>query len=235
MILILVIPCLSIPLLAKSELNLNPQVVVNNVDIEFIIAGPNAHGEDYLTIQVSKVENNDTKAAITSADAVLSKYHIYSDIAGTILVKSGDLSYTNNKWVSGEIALAWTGSGTFYVTVEFKTAAMTNSAETPISESGLHIYQRANIMEPIMIAIIIVGSILGTVIIIIAIRIKKAGVSVERKKKEPKGLIKTREISKDELKKAKKEKKKKEKGKTEVKEDLIFSVPQWEVDDDDDE
>ena len=214
------------------------QKVYGDLDIDYSILGPNAHGNDYLNIY-AKVKDEDTDQDISEDDMKTHRFHIYRDKEGKNLVDSGDLEFDDEdeEWFLTKFDLAWSGSGTFYVTVEFKTKEMSNSVETDISDKDEHVYSRLNIMEPLLLILLIGGPILAVVIVIIFIRVKKQGVSVERKVKESKGEIKIKEISKEEIKAAKKKKKvePKEKGKTEVKEDLIFSVPKWEVPDEDEE
>lgn len=234
---------LSIPLSFSSQ-NTNseaidqgiiPQEDVKGLTITFLLEGPSITQLDVLNVR-AKVNITAGGGEIAAAAMTVHKFNIYSDFQGTTLVASGDLTHASgNEWNAIAFNLAWTGSGTFYVSVVFKNSSMTEEAATALVDDGLHSYGRTNLIEPILITIIIVGSILGVTILIILIRVKKQGVSVERKKKEPKGVIKTKAISKEELKsakKAKKEAEKKETGKTEIKGDLIFSVPQWEVDDD---
>ena len=94
-------------------------------------------------------------------------------------------------------------------------------------------YERLNLTELALFFGVIIGIIVAIVITIVFIRFRKNKGSYERKTTDDKGAIKIKEISKEELKKAKKEEKEKEKGRTEVSKDLIFSVPQWETDDED--
>jgi len=214
------------------------QKVYGDLDIDYSILGPNSHGKDYLSI-IAKVKDKDTDQVILEDDMETHQFHIYRDKEGKNLLDSGELEFDDEdeEWFITEFDLAWSGSGTFYVTVEFETDDMSKSVETDVSVKDQHVYYRLNIIEPLLLILFIGGPIIAIVIVIIFIRVKRQGVSVERKVKESKGEIKIKEISKEEIKAAKKQKKiePKEKGKTEVKEDLIFSVPKWEVPDEDEE
>jgi len=215
----------------SSLKNISTQEVYDDLKIEYVVAGPNSHGKDVLDIQAT-VKYNDTGEVIGKEDMDVHKFHIYSDEEGNTEVLEGDLEFDSDReeWVIEDHSLFWTPNGKLYVTVEFKTEDMSKSLETDIDDSADHTYSRASIWELIIIIAIIIGIAVAVVILIIAMRIKKEGVSIERKTKEKKGEVKIKDISKEDMKREKK-KQKKEKGKTEASEELIFSVPKWESDD----
>jgi hypothetical protein len=224
---------------SASENAITPSVS-DTLTVDFHIKGPDLLKADLLSIYVDLV-NYSGGAAIPNTDMTLAKYHIYTGAIGSPLhVADGVLIWDidNLIWKKENINLAWTGQGKFFVSLEFKTEAMAQSYETDLKDQQYESsYERYNTIEVIIIAGAIIGAIIGAVIIIFVIRSKKQGVSIERKSKAPKRDIKITQISKDELKKGVKGKElkdRKEKGKTEIKEDLIFSVPQWEVDEDED-
>lgn len=212
----------------------------DGIDISYVVAGPNAYDNpqenDFLEVYAT-VKDNDT--VIDEMEFEVSKFHIYSDMEGNNLVKSGDLKYDDEeeKWQVENFDLAWTGSGKFYVTVEFKTEDMDESVETDISDKETYTYTRVNIIEPLILLFSIVGVVVGIIAIVMITRSRRHGMALEGKKKEKKEKVTIKEISKTDLKKkGKKENtKKKEKGKTEAKEDLIFSVPQWDIEEDEEE
>ncbi len=222
----------------NSEASITLQKYYEGLDISYIVAGPNSNNKDVLDI-VAEVRDNDSKSLISEDDMEVNKYHVYRDEKGDEEVLSGNLKYDsdNKEWSVKGINLFWKGNGKFYVTVEFQTKDMDESVETDTSDDSKYMYTRANVLEPILEVVIVIGTIIGVVVLIIFIRAKRQGISVERKVKESKEEVKIQEISKDDLKVAKKKEKKKEetKGKTEAKEDLIFSVPKWESDDDKEE
>ncbi len=121
----------------------------------------------------------------------------------------------------------------YYVSLKFETE-QGEANETTIVDNLRSTFEisRESIL-PTIIAVICLTA--GVIAIIIVVGIKKSKKVDTKKPKEPKKDIKIKAISKDELKKAKKveKPKKQEKGKTEESEDLIFSVPQWEVEDED--
>ncbi|MHA1294553.1 MAG: hypothetical protein ACTSQJ_18080 [Promethearchaeota archaeon] len=210
-------------------------IVANDeLKIDFFIEGPAELEEDKLNIIEVEVKYNGT--IVPEDEMEIHKYHVYKDLEGNNRVFSGDLKWNEDDevWEKKGINLAGTGIGKFYVTVEFQTEDMKKSIETEISEDPKYSYSRVNLIEVLIQISWILGLIFGVAFTIIVLYIKKSKGSIERKVKEPKGDIKVKELTKEELKKAKKEKKKeqKEKGKTQVGEDLIFSVPKWETDED---
>ena len=213
----------------SSLKNISTQEVYKDLDIEFIVAGPNSHGKDVLDIQ-AEVKNNDTDEIIDEKDMDEHKYHVYSDEEGNNEILTGDLEYDSKgqEWIVEDLDLFWSGNGKFYVTVEFQTSNMSKAVETDIDDSTDHTYSRASIWETVIIVAAVIGIGIGVVIVIIVLRIKREGVSIERKTKEKKKEVKIKDLSKEE---PKKKKEKKEKGKTEASEELIFSVPKWESDD----
>ncbi|MHA1150297.1 MAG: hypothetical protein ACTSR8_18880 [Promethearchaeota archaeon] len=209
----------------------------DGLDIDYVCAGPNSKEKDRLDIEAD-VKDADTGELIEENDMKVHKYHVYKDKYGKEEILDGNLEYDKDdkEWKVLNIDLFWTGNGEFFITVEFQTKDMNKPVETDIDDSEKHKYTRASIWEIVIVASTILGIVFGVVILIVGMRMKRQGVSVERKVKEPKKKeVKFKTLSEAEIKQAKKEKKKekKEKGKTEVSEDLIFSVPQWEVDDDD--
>jgi len=226
-------------ILNTNAINIELQREYGDLNIEYVVAGPNSHNKDVLNIE-AEVKNINTGNIIKEEDMKVHKYHVYSDKEGKTEILSGDLKFNDKKndWEAENINLFWTGNGKFYVTVEFQTVNMSKSVETNISDDDKYTYIRASIWEYVIIAAIAVGVIIIVVLIIIGIRVKRRGVSIERKVKESKKELKIKTLTEEDLKKAKKkekkkEVKKKEKGKTEISEDLIFSVPKWEVDDED--
>ena len=219
-----------------ASTTISPQKEYGDLDIEYLCAGPNSHEQDILNIE-AKVKDADTGDLIDEKDMKVHKYYVYRDEDGAELAFSGELEYDKDdeEWQALEIDLFWTGNGKFYVTVEFQSDDMKKAEETDISDNEKYTYERASIWEIVIIVTIALVVIFGIVILIVRIRLKREGVSVERKTKDTKKEVKFKTLSEDEIKKAKQEKKKekKEKGKTEVSEDLIFSVPKWEVEDDD--
>lgn len=201
----------------KTQMNLNADD--EGLDIEFEVEGPNVLKKDYLNIINVEVidEKNNT---VREDDAEVHKYHVYRDKKGEEEVLSGNLDWNADEkaWEKTKISLMWTGNGDFYVTVEFQTKNMDDSEETKIHDDFIHKYNRQNLLEIFLIALIFIGIGIGVAIIFLIIHMKKQGVSVERKVKEPKEGVKIKEISKEDLKKASKKEKpekleKKEKGK----------------------
>lgn len=221
---------------SKNQVNLTADE--DRLDISFEVEGPNVLKKDVLNIINVEVEDTETNATVGEDDVKVHEYHVYKDKKGEEEVLSGDLEWNADSevWEKKNIKLSWTGNGYFYVTVEFQTKDMDESQETRIKDDFAHKYNRQNLLEIFLIVLLFVGIGIGVLIIFLVVHWKKQGLSVERKVKEPKEGIKIKEISKGELKKPSKKEKsekteKKEKGKTEVKEDLIFSVPKWEEDD----
>jgi len=209
--------------------------------IEFYCSGPAIHGEDKLNIYIKQINYTYSNLAVPKGDLVVHKYHVYNSKTKDQKVLTGDLVYNEatGKWEKLNIVLFWSGVGEvkFYVTVEFKNTTMQSSYETDIIDDDLHSYVRTGIIEILIITAAVIGVIVGSMVLILVIRMKKQSQSMKRKIKEKKGDIKITQISKDELKKATKKaekKENKEKGKTEVQEDLIFSVPKWELDEEND-
>ncbi len=209
------------------------------LDIEFEIEGPNVLNKDILNIINIVVNDTETNHTVSEKDTEKSIYHVYQDKEGEKEVLKGNLEWNeeHDEWEKLNINLAWSGYGKFYVTLEFQTEDMKESIETDIEDDEWHSYGRSNLLEIFLQVMLFVGIGIGIVVAFLLIRAKRQGVSVERKVKEPKEQVKIKEISEDELKSAKKKEKKgkqeeKAKGKTEVKEDLIFSVPKWESDED---
>lgn len=208
----------------------------DKLNIEFLIEGPSELKKDELNIVDVVVKQGNI--TLNKSDIELHEYHVYSDKDGKNEVLSGELEWNTQEkvWEKKGIKLAWTGFGTFYVTVEFKTKDMKESYETEISDDPKYSYQRMNVVE-LVIYLIIVG-VIGIVIvgIILMIHHKKSKGLFERETKQKKKSIKIKNIKKEKEKPTKKEKEeKKEKGKTEITSELIFSVPKWEEEDENDE
>ena len=228
------------PAIDSNRRGIDLEATSPTLKMEFLIESPSITADGSLNVIQVVVNYTATNTTVPYDDLTVHKFNIYNDVAGTQKVLSGDLVWNTAKsvWESMGITLLWTWGGKFYVTVECKTAAITASEETSIIDDSFHSYERSGIEEIIITAIILVCGIVGIAILIVVLKLKKADKSLERKTKDlSKEDIKISVIKKDELLKSKKEKvkEKKEKGKTEVKEDLIFSVPQWEVDDEDNE
>ena len=226
------------PTIDSHRNGINLEATDPTLKIEFVIESPSVTLDETINVLQVVVNYTTTNDTVPYADLNVHKFNIYNDVAGTQKVLSGDLEWSTARgvWEKRGIGLLWTWGGKFYVTVEFKTASMSSSEETSIIDDSYHSYERSGMIEIIITAIIIVCGIIGVAILIVVLKLKKQDKSLERKTTDlSKEDIKISVIKKDELVKPKKEQKKekKEKGKTEVKEDLIFSVPQWEVDDED--
>lgn len=235
--LMMVVSFLSMNAIALPEnQGLTTQAEYDGLDIIYYVEGPNTLDQEILNIYV-EVKSADTGETIEISEIEVKKYHVYKDQAGNEELMSGNLEFseTNNQWEARNINLLWTGDGTFYVTIEFKTTDMAESIETEISTETAHQYSRTIIMETMIISSIIIVIIVIAALVFVVKRMKEKGTAISGKTKTDKSEIKIKQISKEELKKKKTEKKKPKKGKTEVKEDLIFEVPQWEVDDSDEE
>ncbi len=235
----LTFPITSNPQRSRDSIDYINLSISEDLIIDYFIESPVILGQDMLNIYVKNVSYTSPTGNIPSSEMEIYKYHIYSgDINNLAPIREGNLEWYNQSgiiWRNVNINLAWTGQGKFFVTVEFKTYAMTKSYETTAQDNILYSYERYSTLEIIIIALIIIGAIIGVVILFIVIRMKKQELSMKRTSKVSKKEIKVSQISKDELKKSKKKAEKKEhkeKGKTEVKEDLIFSVPKWEIDED---
>ena len=225
--------------ISAHKIQIDVQKTYDDLDIEYVCAGPNTHNLDVLNIDAT-VKVNDTGNIVEEDDMKVHKYHVYSDEDGTTEILTGDLEFNDkdDEWQIKELDLFWSGNGKFYITVEFQSDNMSKSVETDIDDSDKHTYSRASIWEIIIVLGVGLGIAFGVIITLIVLKTKRQGISIERKTKDPtKKEVKFKTLSEAEIKKAKKEKKneKKEKGKTEVSEDLIFSVPKWEVEDDDDD
>lgn len=223
-----------IAVLSDDELHL--QAEYDGLDIIYYVEGPNTLDQEILNIY-AEIKSADDGERIAKDQIDIKKYHVYKDETGTEELMSGNLEYSeiNNQWEARNLNLLWTGDGTFYVTVEFKTKDMTSGIETDISTDSAHTYSRTIIMETLIIASVLIGIIVVAALLFVVKRLRERGTAVKGKTKTDKSEIKIKQISKEELKKKKTEKTKPKKGKTEVKEDLIFEVPQWEVDDSEDE
>jgi len=228
------------PTIDSHRKSINLEATNPALKMDFVIESPKVTLDGTLNVIQVVVNYTATNDTAPYADLVVHKFNIYNDAAGTQKVLSGDLVWSTerNVWEKRGIGLLWTWGGKFYVTVEFKNAAMSTSEETSIVDDSFHSYERSGIEEIIITSIVIVCGIIGVAVLIVVMKLKKQDKSLERKTKDlSKEGIKISVIKKGELETSKGEKKKekKEKGKTEVKEDLIFSVPQWEVDDEDDD
>ncbi|MFO8019276.1 MAG: hypothetical protein R6U96_11615 [Promethearchaeia archaeon] len=204
------------------------------LDIDFYVVGPSELERDQVNIEDVEVYRNKTR--VTDNEMKVAKFHIYRNMEGDKIL-SGDLEWDGDKqvWKKEGIDPAWTGNGKFHVTVEFQTEDMQESIETAISDEPRETYERENILEIIIQASIIIGIILLVGALIIGFYLKKQNTSLKRKSKKSEKPVKIKKINKKKIKDVKKtkEKKEKEKGKTEETEDLIFSVPKWEDEEED--
>ncbi|GAB4310642.1 MAG: hypothetical protein Kow0069_10930 [Promethearchaeota archaeon] len=158
------------------------------------------------------------------------------------VVRQGDLLWDTTldtpAYILPGVDLSWGGQGTMNLTVSFKFVG------DPQTYSLSTTFERAQSTELIIMVVGILGGILVVVLLSVAVWVKRKGHGLDRyeadkKKKKKEKEIKILEISPADIKKAKRgklpakkkeEKKEREKGKTQESEDLIFSVPQWEVD-----
>jgi hypothetical protein len=204
-----------------------------SLNFSLLIEGPDISGEDVLNILKLEAIYNDTGEKITENDATIHKYYIKNN-AGVVLI-SGNLTWDNTAgyWKKLGISLSSTGSGKFFVTVEFKTSLLTESVESEMIDDVTHSYTRSSILDFLFILIIIIAISAGSTVIIGLIYYRKSRTSIRRKRKEKEKEVKILEIKKDELMAIETEKsedkiKREEKGKTKASEDLIFSVPKWD-------
>ena len=166
----------------------------------------------------------------------IAKYHIYKNEEGDEVL-TGDLDWNDDEqvWEKLGIKLGGTGNGKFFVTVEFKTESMDKGISTSIKDDEKYTYQRSNILEIIIQSSIIIGIVFGIAAIVVGIYLKRQKTSVTRKTKKSEKHVKIKKIDRKKVKESKKPKtrQKKKKGKTEESEDLIFSVPKWDNEDED--
>ncbi|MHA1732162.1 MAG: CHY zinc finger protein [Promethearchaeota archaeon] len=185
---------------------------------------------------------SDNASYIGNASATVHKYSVINKWGKT--TREGNLTWDGKTslWLfPSEVPLAWSGQGNQTLKVEFQFKGYDSPYTLQTS------YERGNSRELIILILGIAGVLTGVIVTVAVVYIKKKGHGLDRyevdKKKKKESEIKVIEISTSDIKKARKgklpaakkgkvkeEKPKKEKGKTQESEDLIFSVPQWEVD-----
>lgn len=175
------------------------------------------------------------------ANATTAQYCLLD--AGGDLKATGDLIWIQDSstWATPGIEMAWQGQGNFTLEVTFQ---FPGSAQVHMESDT---FQRFNQSETIIVGIIITIIVLVAVVVTVVVIMKRRGTGLEKYEKSVKKKkrdIKVLEISSSDIKKAKRgklpDKKKakeqeKTKGRTKESNDLIFSVPQWEVDELDEE
>ncbi len=205
---------LTIPVKTAEDPILNIEYQVINTD------------NDTFNIDCYNITFSSTNENVTNLNVSVYKYHVMKN--GVELTElSGNLDYVSpGKFKKEGISLIWKGSGTYSVWLEFQHDSQTITTQQYISSP--HLFERTALVEDFLFAMIIIIPISIIVAICVFIYLRKKPSSLEKRKKNKKE--KSIDIIDLKKEKGKKEKQKSEKGKTQADKDLIFSVPQWEVD-----
>ncbi|MBD3349936.1 MAG: hypothetical protein GF364_00440 [Candidatus Lokiarchaeota archaeon] len=184
---------------------------------------------NYIDIDVSTDPLELGDPDVNSSNTDYAKYHVLKD--GNEII-SGDLNYIepNHFKVTG-ISLKFKGSGTYAVWVEISYLGTVTSTEDQINGSE-HYIDRSKPLEDFMwYAIIIVSLVILAIIAAIIVSKRSRRETKKRMKiKQKTGPIEVIDFKQNAQRLSAKKKEKKKKGVTEANEDLIFSVPKWEVD-----
>jgi len=184
---------------------------------------------NYINIQVYFTPQGSTPD-INASSLDYAKWFVEKD---NRVIRQGDLKFvSDNHFESGQISLKWLGSGTYYAWIEVSYKGNVTSTESEKDDTSHKVLRSAPLEDFLHIATIIIAIVIA--VIIIAIIISRRGLRQEQKRLKASMIEKPIEIidiNKSNIKKIEKKQQKKQKGRTQISQDLIFSVPQWEEED----